>query len=297
MGAREGAGRNSPRAARGLGAGRGDDARGGARRLAASRQCGADRAGGRRRRDARALRGGRQRRAMVRPAAAGAHPSLHDQPAARRDRAGRARATSCASCSPGIMSTARRGSKGRIPFPSRSRCSKASRRRPSPGRRKSCRRGSNITALVARRAMPGRPHDLDAADAARRPPPSATRSASPVPATPIALVDRRKAPLWLTLAPAEGAAAPSASAQALLDAFTVAWRAVLRRAWRSRPHAALAGRGGSGRTGGARARRFGFVRGPARAAHAVEPAQAPRRAHRGAGGFCRSRSRAADAGR
>ena len=46
-----------------------------------------------------------------------------------------------------------------------------------------------------------------------------SRSATPVPATPIAILDRRKAPLWLTLAPAEGGAALSSRAQALLDCF------------------------------------------------------------------------------
>ena len=42
---------------------------------------------------------------MVRPPAARAHPSLHAEPAARRDRAGQRRPTSCGSCSPGSTST------------------------------------------------------------------------------------------------------------------------------------------------------------------------------------------------
>jgi len=43
------------------------------------------------------------------------------------------------------------------------------------------------------------------------------RSASPVPATPIALIDRRRMPLWLSLAPANGSAQPSPRARAVLD--------------------------------------------------------------------------------
>ncbi len=43
------------------------------------------------------------------------------------------------------------------------------------------------------------------------------RSVSPVPATPIALLDRRRMPLWLSLAPANGSAQPRPRARAVLD--------------------------------------------------------------------------------
>jgi ATP-dependent helicase Lhr and Lhr-like helicase len=50
--------------------------------------------------------------------------------------------------------------------------------------------------------------------------PEKSRSATPVPATPITILDRRKAPLWLALAPTEGGGALSSRAQALLDCFS-----------------------------------------------------------------------------
>jgi len=47
-----------------------------------------------------------------------------------------------------------------------------------------------------------------------------TRHVSPVGATPIALIERRRAPLWMALAPLSGAAPMSARAQAVLDALS-----------------------------------------------------------------------------
>ena len=47
-----------------------------------------------------------------------------------------------------------------------------------------------------------------------------TRHASPVGATPIALIERRRAPLWMALAPLSGATAMSGRAQAVLDALS-----------------------------------------------------------------------------
>ncbi len=85
------------------------------------------------------------------------------------------------------------------------------------------------TELLAARVKHYQPSWLDAQCLAGRtawmrltPPPRATertRSASPVPATPISLVDRRKAPFWLALAPSEGGSPLSKRAQALLDCF------------------------------------------------------------------------------
>ena len=43
------------------------------------------------------------------------------------------------------------------------------------------------------------------------------RSITPVPATPIALLDRRQIPLWMSLAPVDGGGAPSARAEAVLE--------------------------------------------------------------------------------
>jgi ATP-dependent helicase Lhr and Lhr-like helicase len=47
-----------------------------------------------------------------------------------------------------------------------------------------------------------------------------TRHVSPVGATPIALIERRRAPLWMALAPLSGATAISGRAQAVLDALS-----------------------------------------------------------------------------
>jgi ATP-dependent helicase Lhr and Lhr-like helicase len=47
-----------------------------------------------------------------------------------------------------------------------------------------------------------------------------TRHVSPVGATPIALIERRRAPLWMALAPVSGAAPISGRAQAALDALS-----------------------------------------------------------------------------
>ena len=87
-----------------------------------------------------------------------------------------------------------------------SRSSKASRRRPAPGKAKSCRRASRrLRAGLARRSLPRRPRRLGAADAAQ----CASRTAAkagqaPVRTTPITLLARRHAPLWAALSPAGG---------------------------------------------------------------------------------------------
>ena len=53
------------------------------------------------------------------------------------------------------------------------------------------------------------------------------RHVSPVGATPIALIERRRTPLWMALAPSSGAAPVSGRARAVLDALKLARRLVL----------------------------------------------------------------------
>src|SRR5208282_4355073 len=55
------------------------------------------------------------------------------------------------------------------------------------------------------------------------PPPAVngrTRNATPVGATPIALIDRRRAPLWMALAPSSDPASPSKRAESVLDCLS-----------------------------------------------------------------------------
>ena len=78
-----------------------------------------------------------------------------------------------------------------------------------------------VSGLVARRPMSGRADILGAIDAARRRSGNGrTRHVTPVGATPIALVERRRAPLWIALTPQSGAAPMSGRAQAVLDALS-----------------------------------------------------------------------------
>ena len=167
-----------------------------------------------------ALRGrftpGGDQRGMVRAAAARAHPPLHDQAAARRDRAGggarfpalparvAARRTRCA------HGRARRA---------RSR-DRPARRLSGAGRRLGDRdpagAARRLRAGLARRPVPRRPRRLGAAAAAGRAT-SNERGASPVRATPIALLPRRHVPLWAALSPTAETAQPSAKARAVAD--------------------------------------------------------------------------------
>ena len=228
-----------------------------------------------------------QRRAMVRPAPAGAHPSLYDPSAPRGDRAGRARATSCAFCSPGSTSPTTPGSKART------RCL-----RRSPARRLRGAGEGLGDGILPARIKDYQPSWLDAQCLAGRtawtrltpPPPQRQRSrspATPVGSTPIALIDRRRAPLWMALAPASGRSRARARAQAAARRPARAWRPVLRRARATPRIAASAARRGAGRTRGAGARGLRQLRRPQRAARAVEPAQVARRRANGADGCCR----------
>ncbi len=98
---------------------------------------------------------------MVRAPAPRPHPPLYDRPAARRDRAGRGEATSCASSPTGNASPRRPAWRAPTRSPPCSASSKGSRRRPAPGRPRSCRRGSanttppGSTTIASPGASPG----------------------------------------------------------------------------------------------------------------------------------------------
>ena len=122
---------------------------------------------------------GDDRRGMVRTPAAGAHSPLHRQAPARRDRAGRG--ARLPALSAGLAAGHARYAHGRAGRARRRRrvSSKASRRRPAPGRPRSCRRASPTTSRhgstinVYRGASPGHGcgramHAPTAASAARR---------------------------------------------------------------------------------------------------------------------------------
>ena len=79
---------------------------------------------------------------MVRAPAAGAHPPLHAEAAARRDRAGRGARLPALPVRLAAGDRRRPAWKGRTRSPRCSASSKGSRRRPAPGRPRSCRRAS-----------------------------------------------------------------------------------------------------------------------------------------------------------
>ena len=141
-------------------------------------------------------------RRVVRAPAARAHPSLHRRAAARRDRAGRRARLPALPVRAGSASrpTTRMEGPGGARR-RRRRSSKASRRRPAPGRARSCRRGIDdyepawLDDLCL--AGPRRPGRGCGRAAGRQT--AATRGASPVRTTPIALLARRHAPLWTAL--------------------------------------------------------------------------------------------------
>ncbi len=103
------------------------------------------------------------------------------------------------------------------------------------------------------------------------------RYPSPVRATPIALIDRRRVPLWTALAPANDAALASPRARVALEFACRAGSPVLRRTGRRRPSAAPATRGSAWRARRAGTGDFRQLRWLARPPRAVEPAQAPPR--------------------
>ena len=133
---------------------------------------------------------GRDRRRMVRAPPAGAHPSLHDQAAARGDRAGgRARLPAL----PVPLAARRaRGAHGRREGARRHH--RAARRLRRAGRRVGERDFAGaprrLRAELARCALPRRAGDLDAAALARWPQ-RRRAAAAPVRTTPITLSPRR----------------------------------------------------------------------------------------------------------
>ena len=118
---------------------------------------------------------------------------------------------------------------------------------------------------------------------ARLTPPSAangngrTRHVSPVGSTPIALIERRRAPLWMALAPLSGATPMSGRAQAVLDALSARGALFFDELAEADAPPASAARGSARRTRGARARGLRQLQRPARSARALGAAQAARR--------------------
>ena len=153
--------------------------------------------------------------------------------------------------------------------------SKASRRRPAPGRPRSCRRASpntsrpGSTTNASPAASPGR--GCGRATRGR----SGERGAAPVRTTPITLLARRHAPLWAALSPVPDAAAGRARAARPSPSFIREHGASFfdELVDGTRP-AAPAGRGGAGRAGRAGPGQLRQLRRPARAAGAVRPAPA-----------------------
>ena len=244
------------------------------------RRC-AGRARGRRLRAARPLHAGRQR--ATNGASGGcSRASIATRSSACAPRSSRSpRATSCASCSTGSASTGRRAhGRARTRSPPSSRSSKASRRRPAPGRPRSCRRasrttsrpGSTICAWPGRiawaRLTPRMPRRRRAS-ASRAGAHHADRAAR---APPRAALDGAVA------GAADDARSPSARAQAVARFPARARRLVLRRAGRRhRPAARRRSRRrwpSWWRSASSTSDSFG---GLARAAGAVGPAQAARR--------------------
>ena len=153
--------------------------------------------------------------------------------------------------------------------------SKASRRRPAPGRARSCRRGSPDyePAWLDERCLAGH-----VAWTRLRP-----RSGRPTATQRRRRCARRRSRCCRAAMPrcgrrcrgtADAGSRPSPRAQAVADCIRAARRLVLRRAGARHRPAALPGRGGAGRAGGARPRHLRQLRRLARAAGAVRRAQA-----------------------
>ncbi len=128
------------------------------------------------------------------------------------------RATSCASCSSGSGSARSPAWKAPMRSPRCWDSWKASRRRPAPGRPRSCRPASpnttrpGSTTIASPGASPGRGCGRAAAARGSRP----RADSRPVRTTPITLLARRHAALWASLSPEPDAAQASPRAQAVL---------------------------------------------------------------------------------
>ena len=204
----DGAGRNPARAAGRSGAGHRDRADGPAWARAGGGGRRAGGAGSRRRDPARTLHSGRQRRTMVRPAAAGPHPSVHDPASALGDRpCRRARLPALPVClaacggrdpprgtggAPARAGSARRVRGARARVGDRDPAGSPAKIMGRPGSTRSASRAASVWARLTPPAGSGD----------RSGPVSAVR------ATPIALLERRHAPLWMSLAPPNGSVRP-----------------------------------------------------------------------------------------
>ena len=239
------------------------------------------RAAGRRLRAAgplHAAAAGRCRRRVVRAAPARAHPSLHAQAPAPRDRAGRAARLRRASCSTGSASARPAASAAPTRWPACSASSKASRRRRRCGKRRSCRRACRTTPARGSTSC-ARPGARCGRACARWPSEGRAAGAS-LRSTPVLLLPRRAAPLWTRLAPNRADDAEPRLARAPgRRAPRRARRVVLRRDRRRRPPAAGRARGRARRARRPRPRQLRQLRRPARAARsggeAIVGARAP----------------------
>ena len=232
---------------------------------------------------------GADERRMVRAPPAGAHPSLHDQAPARA-RSSRSRARDFLRF---LFDWQRVAPDARMEGPDAldgraRRSSKASRRRPAPGRARSCRRASPTTSRAGSTtsASPGRVawtrlRPRNGRERRRRPRGAGAHDADRAAAAPPRRRCGRSLPPSATTTPqlelARAGASPTSSA-------STAPRSSTSSSSGTRP-AALAGRGGAGRAGRARPRHLRQLRRPARAAGAVGE-----RRELGAGGRRRARS-------
>ena len=201
--ARRGAGRDPARPARGLGPVTRRALAGAARALTSERYRRRARgARGRRLRAcAAASRRARQRRNGASAGCSRASTATRSSACGRRSSRSR-RATSCASCSAGSASRPTRAWKGRTRSRPWSASSKASRRRPAPGRPRSCRRASPATSQPGSTicASPGGSPGRGCGRArASRTMASGSGGQTPVRTTPITLLARRHAALWASL--------------------------------------------------------------------------------------------------
>ncbi len=209
---------------------------------------------------------------MVRAPAAGAHPPLHAEAAARRDRAGRGARLPALPVR--LAAGHRRDPHGRAGRARRG--ARPARRVRGAGRRLGDRDPAGarrrIRAGLARRPVPRRPHRLGPAAAAQRRGPERRarpeRLAGPVRTTPITLAGApARAAVDRAVADARsGAGQPARAGRRRLHPRPR--RLVLRRAGRRHEAVAAAGRGGAGRAGGAGAGQLGQLRRAARAADA-----------------------------
>ena len=188
------------------------------------------------------------------------------------------RATSCASCSAGSASRPTRAGEGADALDAdRRRSSKASRRRPPPGKARSCRRASTdydpawLDEPAWRAMLTGLRLRPRAAGRRRRGRDRCARRRSRCCRAAMPRCGRRAG------AAGRCRRGPAPAAQAVVDFIARATAPRSSTRWCSTRPAALAARGGAGRAGGARPRDLRQLRRPARAAGAVRPSASRRR--------------------